>query len=446
MAQTQDLTIGRPLPLLLKFTLPLLLGQMLQQTYNLIDAAVVGRFLGIHSLAAIGASSSVLFLIIGFCIGTAGGFAIPVAQAFGAKDIAAIRRYVKNSMCVTAFISVILAAVTCYMCGRILQWMSTPAEIYDQAHTYLFITFAGIPLVFFYNLFACILRALGDSRTPLLMLILSTSLNIVLDLLFILGFKWGVAGAAFATMIAQIISAILCYRIMMRDFKFLRSVEGEKPVKVSTMLKLLAIGAPMGLQYSITAIGSIMLQSSNNMLGTEYAAAFTTAMRIKMFFICAFDSLGMAMATFAGQNLGAGKIERVKKGVLTALGMSGVYFCLCVFILFTFPRQIVDLFVSTDGGFVENLAVQFLKISCTFYPFLASLNIIRFTIQGLGFTNFAMISGVMEMIARILISLLIVPVFKFTGVCFGDPVAWIAANIFLIPAFIYVYHRVSPAK
>ena len=325
MATMREMTEGRTLPQIFSFTLPLLLGNLLQQTYSMVDAAIVGRFLGINALAAVGASTSVVFLILGFCNGCCGGFGIPVAQKFGARDYATMRRCVAVSLRLAAVMSVVLAVVTSLACGDILRLMRTPEAIFEGAYYYLLITFIGIPCTFFYNLLSCIIRALGDSKTPFWFLLLSTVLNIVLDLFCILVLRWGVAGAAIATLVSQAVSAVLCYRYMLRHFEVLRTTPEERRFSWPLARTLLYIGMPMGLQFSITAIGSIMLQSANNALGTACVAAFTAAMRIKMFFICPFESLGMAMATFAGQNYGAGRPERVWQGIKSSGLLMAVY-------------------------------------------------------------------------------------------------------------------------
>lgn len=306
MAATKELTAGNPLPLIIKFALPLLLGNMLQQTYSMVDAAIVGRALGINALAAVGASTSVVFLILGFCNGCCGGFAIPIAQKFGARDYTLMRSYIHNAFKLAWSMSIVLALVTSVLCGFILHIMRTPDIIFDGAYAYLLATFIGIPATFFYNLLSCIIRALGDSKTPFWFLLLASVLNIVLDLLFILVFGWGVTGAAVATVLSQAVSALLCYVYMQRKYAILRSTPAERRFNPRAVRTLLGVGVPMGLQFSITAIGSIMLQSSNNALGTTCVAAFTAAMRIKMFFLTPLESLGIAMATYAGQNYGAG--------------------------------------------------------------------------------------------------------------------------------------------
>ena len=328
-------------------------------------------------------------------------------------------------------------------CAVTWRWMRTPDNIYEGAYWYLLITFIGIPCTFFYNLLSSIIRALGDSKTPFWFLLFSTVLNIVLDLFCILVLDWGVAGAAIATVVSQGVSAALCYRYMMRHFDILRATPSERKFNGALARTLLYIGMPMGLQFSITAIGSIMLQSANNALGTACVAAFTAGMRIKMLFICTFESLGIAMATFAGQNYGAGKPERIWQGVKSSALMMMIYWVFTFVVLMLGARTIALLFVEPGEVEILNDTALFLHVSVCFFPVLGLLCILRYTIQGAGFTGLAMLSGVSEMIARILVSVLAVPAWGYIAVCFGDPTAWIFADAFLIPAFIYVYKRIK---
>lgn len=443
MATSKEMTAGSAFPLLFNFTLPLLLGNLLQQTYSLVDAAIVGKFLGINALASVGASTSVIFLILGFCNGCCCGFGIPVAQKFGARDYSTMRSYVSVSLQLAVGMSVVIALITSIYCSDILRMMSTPESIFEDAYAYLLVTFIGVPCTFFYNLLSSIIRALGDSKTPFWFLLLATVLNIVLDLFFILVLHWGVMGAAVATVFSQGISALLCYIYMLRKFDILRSTPKERKFQWKLARMLLTIGVPMGLQFSITAIGSIMLQSANNALGTACVAAFTSAMRIKMFFLCPLESLGIAMATYSGQNYGAGKPERIWLGIKASGLMMIVYVAITFVILMVGARYLALIFIDPSEVEILNHTELFLHVACSFFPALGLLCILRYTIQGVGYTNLAMFSGVSEMVARILISLYAVPAFGFLAVCFGDSMAWIAADLFLVPAFIYVYRRLK---
>ena len=423
------MTSGRPFPLIFNFALPLLLGNLLQQTYSLVDAAIVGQFLGINDLAAVGAGTSVVFLILGFCNGCCGGFGIPVAQKFGARDYGTMRRLVSVSLQLAVVMSVVIAIVTSLFCADILKVMRTPETIFRNAYYYLLVTFIGVPCTFFYNLLSSIIRALGDSKTPFWFLLFSTVL--------------GVTGAAIATVISQGVSAGLCYFYMMRKFEILKTTVAERKFQTSLARTLLYIGVPMGLQFSITAIGSIMLQSANNALGTACVAAFTAAMRIKMFCMCPLESLGIAMATYSGQNYGAGKPERIWAGIKASGWMMLVYCAFVFVVLLLGAKTFALLFVEASELEILKDTELFLHISVIFFPVLGLLCILRYTIQGAGYTNLAMLSGVSEMIARTLVSLFAVPAWGYFAVCFGDPTAWVFADLFLIPAFIYVYGRIK---
>lgn len=429
--------------MILNFAIPLLLGNLLQQVYSLMDAVIVDKFLGINELASVGASSSVIFLILGFCNGCCGGFGIPVAQKFGARDYSTMRRYVSISLQLAGGMSVVVAVVTSIFCSDILRLMQTPDNIFDDAYLYLLIIFIGVPCTFFYNLLSSIIRALGDSKTPFWFLLFSTVLNILLDLFCILVLRWGVAGAAIATVVAQGVSAVLCYVYMIHHFEILKGTPAERTFRAPLAKNLLYIGVPMGLQFSITAIGSIMLQSANNALGTACVAAFTAAMRIKMFCMCPLESIGVAMATYSGQNYGAGKTKRVWQGVKASSLMMLVYCAFIFTVLMVGAHTFALMFVDPSEVEILKDTELFVHVSVSFFPVLGLLCILRYSIQGVGFSNLAMLSGVSEMIARTLVSLLAVPAFGYLAVCFGDPTAWIFADAFLIPAFAYVYRKIS---
>ena len=382
MATSREMTAGRALPLIFNFTMPLLMGNLLQQTYSLVDAAIVGKFLGINALASVGASTSVVFLILGFCNGCCGGFGIPVAQKFGARDYSTMRRYISVSLQLAAVMSVVIAVVTSILCGDILLMMRTPDIIFQDAYYYLLITFIGVPCTFFYNLLSSIIRALGDSKTPFWFLLFSAVLNILLDLFCILVLDWGVAGAAIATVFSQGVSAVLCYGYMMRRFDILRGTPDERKFNGALARRLMYIGVPMGLQFSITAIGSIMLQSANNALGTACVAAFTAAMRIKMFFMCPLESLGIAMATYTGQNYGAKDEGRCKKifrlGMLCSVISCGILSTIFV----VFRTFFIGLFTS-DPSVYHYAQLRFL-IVLTFECLTSSYEISGGCLRGFG--------------------------------------------------------------
>lgn len=440
---TKDLTTGHPVKLILEFALPVLAGYLFQQFYNLADTAIVGKFLTVGDLAAVGSTGPVCFLIIGLCMGLTSGFAIPVAQSFGAKDYTKMRRYIYNGAILAVIFSIAYAILTVILCKPILRAMQTPSDIIDHATDYIIIIFAGIPFGFLYNLCSAVLRSIGDSKTPLYFLVFSSLLNIVLDLLCIIVFKWGIRGAAIATVVSQAISGALCLIYIKRNFPILKFNPEDKVKSFEIQKELLAMGIPMGLQYSITAIGSVILQASVNGLGTLYVAAMTAGLKIHMFFCTPFDALGTTMATYAGQNTGARELKRIKSGLNTANLMGLIYSLSAFAILFFFGNKLVLLFLDKNEFEIIKNAHQFLISNSAFYFFLALVNIVRFMIQGMGFPKLAILSGVFEMIARSAFGFVLVPKWGYLAATFASPAAWILADIFLFIAFFYCYKQLE---
>ena len=444
---TKDLTNGSPIKLIIGFVLPMLLGLLFQQFYNLADTIIVGNTLGVDALAGVGSTGSINFMIIGFCIGVSNGFAIPVAQQYGAGDYSSLRRYVTNGVKTAAAIAIVMTVAATVLCRTILGWMNTPSDIIDYAYTYIFIIFLGIPVVYLYNFTSAIIRALGDSRTPVYFLILSSVVNIGLDFLFIMVFKLGVAGPAMATVISQAISGMLCLVLIHKKFEILHIQRDEWRTNRVYIRKLLGMGLPMGFQYSITAIGSVILQSSVNSLGSTAVASMTMGSKVSMFFCCPFDALGSTMATFAGQNVGAKKLDRVSKGLISASAIGVVYSVIAAVIMYFFGENLAKLFMDSGEVGEQALALSqartFLVINSLFYIPLTFVNVVRFTIQGMGYSALAILAGVCEMFARAFVGFVFVPRFGFTVACFASPLAWIMADMFLIPAFIVCKKKLS---
>lgn len=443
MSNINDMTVGSPTKDILKFALPLICGYILQQMYLIIDAAIVGRFVSVGALAAVGASTSVMFLIMGFCNGACAGFAIPVAQTFGGKDFSSMRHYVANAFRLSAILATIITIITCILCSPILRMVNTPQDIFGDAYTFLILQLAAIPFTFAYNLLSSLIRALGNSKQPFYFLIFSSLVNIMLDFLFIIIMRMGVEGVGIATMLSQATSAWLCWQYIKRRMTILIPQGDERRYDHDKAMRLLNNGLPMGLQFSITAIGSIMLQSANNALGTVYVAAFTASMRIKYLFTCVFENIGVAMATYCGQNIGAQRLDRIGLGLRSAIKIMLVYFVFTLLIILPFAEQMMMLFVDAKETAIIDNASLFMRIAAYFYPVLGLLTILRYSIQGLGYSNLSMLSGVMEMIARCGVSLWFVPAWGFLGVCYGDPVAWIAADAFLIPCMFFLYKHLA---
>lgn len=439
------MTSGSTMKLILGFAVPLLMGMLFQQVYSLVDTIIVGRFLGVSALAAVGATGSINFLIVGFCQGICNGFALPVAQRFGAKDYGGLRKYVGNSAVLAVLFGGAITLITVIACRPILQLMQTPSDIIDLSYNYIVVIFAGIPAIMLYNILSAYLRSLGDSVTPVIFLVISAGLNIGLDLLFIVTFKWGVFGAAFATVLSQAVSGILCLILIIKKFDILHLKRDDWKLDWDYTRYLLIMGLPMGLQYSITAIGSVILQSSVNTLGSTAVASMTAGSRISMFVVCPFDALGSTMATFGGQNVGAGRLDRLGRGLRSAVTLGAIYSALILVVLIFFGRDLILLFVNASEVTVIAQAKQFLVTNAAFYLMLALVNIVRFLIQGMGFSGFAVFAGVFEMVARALVGLVFVPIFGFIAACFASPLAWIFADCFLIPAFFHCRKKLQSA-
>lgn len=434
---TKDLTVGSPMRLILGFALPTLFGMLFQQLYNLVDTMIVGKLLGSAALAAVGSTGSVNFFVIGFCMGVCNGFAIPVAQRMGAGEPSKMRRYVANAAWLSVLFAVVLTAATGLLCRQILTAMRTPADIFDNAYAYIFVIFMGIPATFLYNLLAGVIRSLGDSKTPVYFLALSSALNIALDFALILGFRAGVAGAAIATVASQAVSGVACLFYMRKKYPILRMTREERRPDLHSCGVLCAMGIPMGLQYSITAIGSIVLQSSVNALGSLYVAAVAAGAKVFQLLACPFDAMGATMATYCGQNVGACRLDRLGRGIRSCalLGLGYSVIALCA--MLRFAPQCAMLFLDpkeTDAAVLVELTTQYIVIGTAFFFPLALVNIVRFSIQGMGFSPFAILAGVLEMAARTGVGMVLVPAFGYTAACFASPAAWICADLFLVPA------------
>ena len=430
---TKKMTDGSPMKLILGFSIPMLAGLLFQQMYNLVDTIIVGQTLGDNALAAVGSTGSINFLINGFCMGICSGFAIPVAQRFGAESYDSMRKFVGNSIVLSVIFALVLTTVVSVFCYQILDVMQTPDDIIDLAYSYISIIFLGIPVTFLYNLTAGIMRSLGDSKTPTYFLILAAAINVVLDIVFILVLGMSVNGPALATVLSQFIAGMSCLIYMKMKFPILKLSSADLKLGKHHSQVLISMGIPFGLQYSITAIGSVILQTAVNGLGTVAVASMTAGSKVSMFVVCPFDALGGTMATYAGQNVGAKKIPRVKQGVWTAQLLGTIYAIVIFVVLFFTGKYILLLFTSTE--IVINQAMMYLLANAVTYTLLAAVNIFRFAIQGMGFSSFAIYSGVMEMIARILVAFTFVPMIGFSGAIWASPVAWLFAVFFLVPGF-----------
>ena len=440
-SEMRDMTKGNVFNIILGFAIPLLLGMLFQQFYSMVDTIIVGKYLGVSALASVGSTGSINFMIIGFCMGVCNGFAIPVAQKFGAGNFKKLRKYVFNSGFLAIVFSVVMTLIVCVFCRQILIAMRTPEDIIQGAYSYIYVIFLGIPATYLYNLLSGIIRSLGDSKTPLFFLIISSIINIILDLFLIIYMHMGVAGAAWATVIAQAVSGILCLIYIRKKYSVLKFESDELKIDGYCIRRLCYMGIPMGLQYSITAIGSVILQAAVNGLGSIIVAAVTAAGKISMFLCCPFDALGSTMATYTGQNIGAGKLERISEGIKKSMIIGSVYSIVALMISVFFGKSLALLFVNENEIEILAKVSENLIIIAAFYIPLCIVNVVRFTIQGMGYSTFAILAGVCEMIARALCGFILVPIFGYVAVCLASPVAWIFADAFLIPAYKYVINK-----
>lgn len=439
----KDMTNGSPSRHILGFAVPMLFGMLFQQFYNLVDTIIVGKTLGVESLAGVGATGSINFMIIGFCMGVCNGFVIPVAQCFGAKKPADLRKYVFNGYICSIVFAIVLTLASVIFCRRILIIMNTPADIIDHAYNYIVVIFIGIPTVFLYNMVSGVIRSLGDSKTPVVFLVLSSIINVVLDFFLILVCKMGVAGAGWATVTSQLISGLTCLIYMYKKYDILKGDKSERVLDRRFITNLCMNGVPMGLQYSITAIGSTILQAAVNTLGSTYVAAMTAGSKMFNFTCCPFDALGSTMATYAGQNVGAAKIKRLGQGVRSAMIIGSVYSVLSLIALYFTTDYIALLFVNASETTIIALTRQFILASACFYIPLTGVNVVRFCIQGMGFSVFAISAGILEMIGRAFAAIILIPNIGFMGACLASPIAWIAADAFLFPAFIHCAKKLN---
>ena len=438
----KNLTIGKPLNVIISFGIPLLLGNIFQQLYNMIDAAIVGKTLGGFALAAVGATGSINFLVLGFCIGICNGFAIPLAREFGAKNNERLRSGFINGVILCIVFAFIITISMVLLCFKILISINTPSDILDRAYNYIIVIFCGIPSYFIYNFSAGVLRSVGDSKTPVKWLIIGSILNIILDLLFIITFKLDVFGAALATVIAQFVSGIGCCIHIYKNFPVFKIKIKDLKCDFSIMKYLCIAGLPMGLQTSITAIGTVMIQSAVNSLGTDYVTVVTAANKILIFLYCPFDTMGTTMATYSSQNLGASRLDRLNKGLKSCIFIGAIYSALAFIVIFGFADNLNSLFLDNNSMHLLPIARQYSMINASFLFPLALVNIIRFMVQGLGFSPLATVAGIFEMIARGFVSYLTV-IYGFLATCFASPFAWILADLFLIPAYIYCYRNLK---
>lgn len=429
---TKDLTKGSPARLIIYFAIPLLIGNVFQQLYSMVDAVIVGRYVSEEALAAVGVTGAIFFLVIGFVQGVTSGFSIVTAQRFGAGDEAGVRKSVGISIWLSVILTVILTVISVATARPLLNLMNTPDNIIEDAVLYITIIYAGIFASMYYNLVSGIIRALGDSKTPLYFLILSAVFNVVLDLFFIIKLHLGVAGAGYATVLSQLLSAVFCTFYMAKRYDILRLTKEDMRFDREDARIHLSIGIPMALQFSVTAIGVMVMQAALNRFGSTAIASFTAAVKVEQLVNQPMNALGITMATYCGQNLGAGRMDRIRKGMRSCMKILVLMVLFAAFVSIFGGRAITGLFVKNPTEAIYHYAGQYLNTISVFYPALGLLLVFRSALQGMGEALYPMLGGVLELVSRLVVSLTLPAFFGYTGICLASPIAWTTAIIPLI--------------
>ncbi len=439
----KDLTHGKPLPLILQFCLPLLAGNLFQQFYNLVDTIVVGQFVGTAALSAVGSVGSLNFLVIGTMLGLCSGLAIPVAQAFGAEDYKRMRRVMAHVTYIAVALGVVITVTTVLCTDSFLRLMNTPDDIFTYAHDYIIIIFAGIPATILYNVLAGVIRSVGDSKTPLYFLILSSVINIALDLLLVIQFDMGVKGVGVATVTAQAVSGLLCLVVVKKKFKILHFSKADMKFDKRICKNLLVVSLPMALQFSITAVGTIMVQMCVNTLGSKMIAAITVGSKVVNLLGMPSETIGLTIATYCGQNLGAGKVDRIRQGVRCACALATIYSVIAFFLSKYGGPYASLMFLNESETEILSTIAEYFGVCAWFYTSLSLIFVFRNALQGMGFSVVAMSGGIFELVARAIVAFGFITKYGFVAACFSNPIAWIAADILLIPAYFYYINKMQ---
>ena len=435
------MTVGNPVKLIIRFMIPMCLGNIFQQFYNIVDSIVAGQFLGVDALAAIGSTGSLMFFVTGWLNGLSSGFAILVSQWFGAKQYDKMRHYVAMSVYLAAAFAIVMTIGFEALNEPILRLMNSPDELIGSVKGYMGIIYAGLIVTAAYNSLAAFLRALGDSRSPLYFLIISAVINVFLDVFLIVKCGMGVEGCAYATVIAQGISAICCFVYIVKKFPILHLKKEDFRISITSFRYLLALGIPMGLQFSITAIGTIIVQGAVNIYGSTYLAGFSAAGKLQNIIGTVFAAFGATIATYVGQNRGAGRMDRVRTGMRYTQFMILGWSVITMFVVFFFGKYMTWLFIDKNQTDVINVSVTYFRTVFWAYPFLGSIFLYRNGLQGLGYGLVPMVGGIFELVARSTIVMFVAGKTSFSGVCLADPAAWISALIPLIPYYIHVIRK-----
>lgn len=441
-----DLTKGNPFSVLLRFSLPVIGGNLFQLFYTLADTVIVGQTIGEGALAAVGATTVFVYFILCFIQGLTNGFSIILAQNIGSHDEHEARKSIASSVYISIAFSIVLTLVTCIMTPWIIALMDVPSEISDDASAYLFVMLAGTGATILYNLISNMLRALGDSRTPLVYLVFSSLLNIVLDIVFIVPFGWGVGGAAAATVLSQLIAGVLSIISAVRKYDLLHlSLDDWKP-DGSNIIRNLRLGFVMGFQMSVMCIGQLVMQASVNSLGTIAIAGYTAATKVDQLSVLVNNAFITAIAAYVAQNYGARDIERIRKGVWSGLLITELTDFLMIMIILIVEPFIVPMFVSSPSPEVFAYARDFFTVTLPFYPVLGLLCVYRTSVQSMGNSWAPFAACIVELVARCSASILLGALFGYMGIVFSSPLAWIGADAIVIPVYAVMMRRLRRSQ
>ena len=434
----RSMTEGSPIKLILAFMVPLLIGNIFQQFYNIADIIIVGRIMGVHALAAVGASTPVFFILLGLTMGLASGFSVVTGQRFGAGDAVGVRRSAAMAGMLSVAIIAVMTILLSMAMPLIMDIMNISGELYDDAYHYISIIIYGVIAMMMYNLLSCLCRALGDSKTPLYFLIISSILNVLLALLFIMQFGWGVPGSAIALIIAQGFSAVLCFFYMAKKFPMLHIRREDWTFDPAFAWQHLRIGLPMSVQFTIIGLGILFIQSVCNTFGAETIAGFVSAMRIEQLAIQPMISFGIAMAVFSAQNYGARRFDRIKKGVRQCSLASFIFSAIAVLGMFSLGENLISVFTSVHDEELLQQAMLYLSLSVPFYFFLSQIFVYRNALQGMGISSVPLISGILELVLRAVSAFVLAGMWGYIGICAASPICWVAACLFTAGCYFYV--------
>lgn len=429
------MTKGAPAKLIARFIIPIIIGNIFQQLYNMVDTIIVGRFVGMNALAAVGATGSVVFLILGFTQGLTTGFTVLTAQRFGAGDREGMKKSIGSAVILAVFVTVFMTVLSMAGMDILLRWMNTPPDIFEMSKQYIMIICAGICFNVLYNLQASILRAIGNSVVPLVLLLISSVTNIVLDYVLIVYGKMGVSGAAAATVISQGLSGVLCLIYIVKAVPALHVNRNHFRPEAQCIRNQLGVGIPMALQFSITAIGTILVQSALNLLGSLAVAAYSVACKVEQLVTQPYSAMGVTMATYSAQNRGINDLGRIRKGVKTANLMSAVYSVVIYGIIYAALPYIVPLFTNENIGEIYEHTRIYIGICGALFIPLGMIFIFRNTLQGCGFGFMPMMGGVVELVSRSVLAFVAARLLSYKGVCFANASAWLTAGVFLWIAY-----------